>query len=240
MAQDNIYDLIISELILRLDATTAANQGAPGILITSNLASANEAAENSNQSVVFSSTVQNIPTNYTVQASSHTMEFPSTVTSPDVTGSTDTITGTDSTVILGAIGSTYTVTSTVILEDLATGGADITLVSTYVITSVLPIYYGVKAAETTATVPTVPDTTGLLTAANSATYFQMTTSIVGRLFVVIPTTNSALLTITGPNGLIIPISDFTATTVGSLVYYELNYDTQLTGSNLKTFTLNYV
>ena len=68
----------------------------------------------------------------------------------------------------------------------------------------------------------------------------MTNSSIGRLNVVVPTANGSIVSVTDNNGLIIPLSSFLLTTVGSFDHYVLTYDTQLTGTNIKTFTINYV
>ena len=227
--KNNIYDLTISELILRAGAGNIGSTGSPAITVT-NSTGTDEVAENFNGSMTFTSTVANIPTGYTVAASSHVITYPTAV--PTTVGSTAILSGGSIVVILGAVGSTFVVNSTVTLEH--TSDPDIILNGAQTITSVLPIYYGVKAYQAT------PDTVALATIADSDINFSMTTTGVGRINVVTPITNAAVVSITGPNGLIYTVAnDFTLTTIGSLNHYVLNYDTQLTGINVKTFTINY-
>lgn len=229
MAKDNIYDLIITELILRLAAANSSASGAPQLTVTNNTGT-NEVAENFNGNMVFTSTVTNIPTGYTITASSHVITYPTAV--PTTVGSTSALTGGSIVVILGAVGSTFVVNSTVTLEHISE--PDIVLVGSQTITAVLPIYYGVKAYQVT------PDTISLTAIADSDINFNMTSTGVGRINVVTPITNPAVVSITGPNGMIYTVAnDFTLTTIGSLNHYVLNYDTQLTGTNVKIFTINY-
>ena len=230
MAKNNIYDLTISELILRAGAGAgSSNSGAPTLTVT-NSSGSNEVPENFNGNMAFTSTVTSIPAGYTVAANSHVITYPTAV--PNTVGSTDTLVGPSTPVILGALGSTFIVNSTVTLEH--TTDPDIILVGAQTITSVLPIYYGVKAYQVT------PDVVGLADIAYSDNTFNMTTSVIGRINVVVPITNLPVISITGPNGLIYTVaSSFTLTVIGSLNHYVLNYDTQLTGTNIKTFTINY-
>ncbi len=228
MAQDNIYDLTTSELILRLSAGTAPSSFSPALIISNSLNSTT-VAENYNNTVTFSSDVVNIPSGYYVDGTTHNLVFPNGT--PTVTGSTITING-STTLILGAIGSTFIMNSSVTLAHAT--DPDILLTGTQTITSVLPIYYGVKAYQVT------PDTAGLSTTSMNSASFDLAATSLGRLNVVLPTSLGSILSITGPNGLVLPISDFTLTTIGSLNHYVLNYDTQLTGTNLKTFTINYI
>jgi len=83
-------------------------------------------------------------------------------------------------------------------------------------------------------------TTGLSQIASSDTSFGLTNTIVGRIYVVTPTASADLISLSGPNGLTYTIADdFTTTSLGGLDYHISNYDTQFTGTNVKTFVLNY-
>jgi hypothetical protein len=230
MAKDNIYDLVISELIINGTGGGGSGSFAPYLSLYSSIGSNEVQALYNNSSVVFTSQVQNIPSGYSITANSHVISYPTV--EPDTTGSTAILSGNATSVILGSVGSTFTVTSTVTLEHSTL--PDIVVNTSLVITAVLPIYYGIKAYSGS------PDTTGLAQMASSDDDFVMTTSIVGRLYIVLPTTSDPLISITDFNGMTINIADdFTTSTIGSLVYYILNYDTQLVGSNEKEFTLNY-
>lgn len=228
MALDNIYDLITSELILRLDSNSVSTSYSPALLITNSL-NASTVAENYNGTVTFTSNVINMPIGYSVDGVTHSLVFPNGTAT--VTGSTVTISGSTN-MILGAIGSTFVMNSSVTLTHIS--DPNIVLTGSQTITAVLPIYYGVKAYQVT------PDTVGLLTTSMDSTSFDLTSTSLGRLNVVIPTSLGPMLSLTGPNGLVLPATDFTLTTIGSLNHYVLNYNTQLTGSNLKTFTINYI
>lgn len=229
MAKDNIYDLILAELILKA-AAAASVTSAPNILLSHTL-SGNTVAENFNGNTVYTSNVVNIPSGYTIQANSHTITYPIAVP-PTTVSSAVSVTGPTVNVILGAAGTTFTVNATVTLTHATL--PNIVLNATSVITAVAPIYYGVKAYAVT------PNVVGLATIASNATTFQMTTSILGRIYVVTPVTANSITAIVDQNGMVYTIvGDFTVSVVGAQRFYILNYDTQLTGTNIKTFTLIY-
>jgi hypothetical protein len=230
MAKDNIYDLTISELILRAAATASASIGAAALTIT-NSTNSNQVQAGYNGNMTFTSTLTNIPAGYTISGTTHVITYPTAI--PTTTGSTSILTGPSVNVILGAVGSVFTVTSSVTLVHATL--PNIIVNGSQTITSVLPIYYGIKPYEA------APTITGLSQIANSATSFPMTTSVVGRMFVAIDTSiTTPMVSLTGPNGLIYTVAnDFTLTLSGSYNFYQLNYDTQLTGTNIKTFTINY-
>jgi hypothetical protein len=227
MAKDNIYDLIISELILRLEASDI--EGGPTLTLVSSLDSP-LVPTNFNENVIFTSILTNIPTGYSITASSHVITYPTM--DPPTVGSDSVVSGSPTPVILGSVGSTFVVTSTITLEHATE--SDIILNAIYTITTVEPTYFGVKAFSLT------PDTIGLDTIASTSNTFQMTTSILGRLYVVTPLGVDPIISITDHNGLVYTIADdFTVSTSGGFTYYILNYDTQLTGTNIKTFTINF-
>jgi len=229
MARDNIYDLIISELILRVETLTSTVT-APNILLSSTLPG-NTVAEGFNGNTVFTSTVVNIPSGYSIQTNSHVITYPVALPVSTV-GSVDAMTGPSVNVILGAAGSTFTVNTTVTLEHLTS--PDIILNGSFVITSVLPIYYGVKAYSVS------PDTTGLSTISSSSVNFQMVSSILGRLYIVAPVALPLVVSVVDQNGLVYSVEDeFTVSVIGTLRYYILNHDTQLTGTDTKIFTILY-
>jgi hypothetical protein len=227
--ENNIYDLTISELILRDSSGASSGSTAAARVVLTNSLNTTELKENYNGSIDYTSSIYGIPSGYTIKTGTHIISYPNGA--PDTVSSSSVSTGASTTIILGALGSTFVVNTTVTLEK--SGEADIILTDTHTITAVLPLYYGVKADSLT------PDTTGLSSQANSALTFSMTNSILGRIYVVLPTTASPIITITSSNGNIYPVSDFNVITSGSLVYYILTWDTQLTGTNLKYFTINF-
>lgn len=227
--ENNIYDLVISELILK--GTGSAGGVSTAKLVISSTLGATTVQENFNGPVAFTSSVENMPTGYTVQAASHVINYPGGTPSTSSTGNEEEITGPSITVILGAVGSTYEVTSTVILEKA--GEADITLNGSLTITSVLPTYYGVKAFEA------LPTLTALTEMSSDSTSFTLTSSSEGRLFVAVPTAQAPITSIVTPSGLFIDVDEFTSTVSGSHTIYQLGYDTILTGSNNKTFNINF-
>lgn len=228
--ESNIYDLTISELILKANGggVSSSSNVVPRVVLTNSLG-VNELEENYNGSITYTSTVVNIPSGYSVQASSHVISYPNGA--PNTVGSTDTLTGASTTIILGAVGTTFVVTTTVTL----TNGVDpdIILNGTHTMTATLPMYYGVKAYSLT------PDLTNLSKQANTNLTFSMTNSIVGRIYIVLPIGASSIISVTESNGIIYPVSDFDIIVSGSFTYYILKWDTQLTGTNLKYFTINF-
>lgn len=225
MAKTNIYDLTISEIILRLAAITTATASTARLEITSTVGE--EVYENFNGNHTFTSQVVNMPTGYAVKSNTHVITTPTAPTT--TTGSASPLTTALHSVILGAVGSTYNVTSTVVLEKAAS--PDITLNATYTVTSVLPAYYGVKTYALT------PTLTGLNLMAGSSSQFNLTNSSIGRLIIALPTANADILTVEDNHGNVWPVSDFTKTVSGSHEVWQLNYDTMFTGTNIKVFTI---
>jgi hypothetical protein len=235
MAESNIYDLVISELILRSGNGGSGGSGGSGsssstaqIKLTNSL-NTQEVQEFYNGSITYTSTVLNMPVGYSVKSSTHIISYPGAT--PSTVSSVNPAVGAPLTLIVGAMGSTFVVNATVTLEK--TGSADIVLVGTSVITAVLPLYFGVKAFS----VP--PTTTSLFQQANSNHTFILTNSILGRLYIAIPTLLNPIISVTDQNSNVWFASDFTVTTVGSFEYYVLNWDILLSGPNLKYFTINF-
>lgn len=227
MAKDNIYDVIISELILR--AENSSILAGPNLKLTSSLGT-NQVQAGFNGVAVFTSTVTNLPLGYTVDTNSHVISYP--ISTPDTVGSAVVLSGASTSVILGSIASTYVVESTVTL--VHDTEADIILTATLTITAVAPLYYGIKVNGSLTT-------TSLQETYGSATTISFTNTIFGRLWVVLPTGQGPLISVKDHNGLVLPVAtNFTIATSGSFDYYILNYDTQLTGTNIKIFTLNYL
>jgi len=135
MAKDNIYDSIISELILRLAAVDAATTT---YLSISNSLSSQEVYAGFSGTVSFTSTVNNMPTGYSVSGTTHTLNYP--VSPTQETSSSFTFGGSNVSVSLATIGDTFTVTSSVTLSHATL--ADISLTGTTTISATTPIYMG--------------------------------------------------------------------------------------------------
>lgn len=227
--KDNIYDLVASELILRGSSTSSSGSGASSgsLDITSTIGS-NEVQAGYNVANTFTSSVGNIPSGYAISAGTHIMTFPNSVT----TGSSSESIADSKTVYMPTAGDTFVVSSTVTL--ISAGNPDITLTGTITITAVLPLYYGV--ADYTST-PGVSLLDSLSQAASSSTSFTLTSSAVGRLYIVVPTTLDDIKYVTDNNGMV--ITEFTKATNVNLDYYVLNHDTQFTGDHNKIFTINF-
>jgi len=227
--EKNIYDLIISELVLLGTSGGSGGGGStssagPRIELTNSLNISEIDAPTSSLLLTYTSQILNIPAGYSI--TSHTINAP--VGAPETTTS-NTFTSNSKTLIIGAVGQTFLTTSTAVLTK--TGEPNITLTATNTITGVAPMHFGVKAG-------TALNTTSLATQASTKNTFEIISGS-GRLYIVLPTSFSPLLSVTDSNGLIIPASSFTTTTSGSQKYYILNWDTEFTGTNKKKFTLNF-
>lgn len=224
--KSNIYDIHLSEIELRLSAQ-AENAASTARVQLSSSIGLDTVPENFNGTHTFSSNIVNLPIGYTVKLGSHTVTTP---TAPITnTSSNANFTTSAHAVILGVSGSTYVVTTTVTIEKA--GESDIVLTDSLTITSVLPIAFGVKTYEA------VPTLTTLDVQSNLVLNFDLTSTILGRLLVAIPTPDADMITLEDNNGNVWPVSDFTKTTNGGHEIWQLNYDTQFTGSYIKTFTI---
>jgi hypothetical protein len=234
MAKDNIYDLSISEIVLRLGAIASLSSNTVSLVITSDIG-ATTIPEIYNDTHVFTSTVNNMPLNYTVKGSTHTILTPATPFT--TTGSSTPLSTIATAVSSGSVGTTIVVTSSVTIEDLISAGPEITLNATHTITSVVPTWFGLKPYEVT------PDLTGLTEMSGELVDFTLTSNTTAeRLNIAIPTTNNGLLfkgVTIEPNHSWIPVTDFTRTTVGAHELWVLNYDTMLNGTHNKNFTIKF-
>lgn len=226
----NIYNEIISELILRIDNSNQASLANARLTLSSDLGF-DTVPENFNETgVSFTSTVQNMPTGYTVVPNSHVINYPGST--PSVENSSTTIIG-QADVILGGVGSTFNVNSTV---DITNGVDTITLTTSLNITAILPIFYGVKAAQIGS--PTSLDLTPMTSESKK---FHLVDTTVGRLYIVIPTATGGgdFKGIHDFNGIFIPADNFEQVTKNSHEYWVLKYDTQMTGNYNKEFLIVY-
>lgn len=229
MPNDNIYDIVISELILR-SGEISGSVSAPSVSLRNPDGDVREVHAGYIESLTFKSDIDVMPMGYSVVADSHVISTP---TSPFTTiGSTSTVTTIPVVVNLPTIGDTYVVSTTV---DITNGVDTITMTDTWTITAVGTLYYGVKPFEL------IPVTTELEETASSSTTFDIVgPTVIGRLNIVLPVTMPTLVSVVDPSGLIITIADdFTVTTSGPNKFYVLNYDTELTGPSTKTFGLNF-
>jgi hypothetical protein len=225
--EKNIYDLIISELIIAGNTTSGSSGGNSGVpkVTLSNDSNTIDVNVPATPVVVYRSEISNIPSGYTVF--SHTITYPGGVTGAST--SSLVVTG-NITLSIPSLGNTATATSNVTLKKA--GEVDIILTSSNTITGVAPLYFGVKTnGDLTITSLTAQPSTKL--------DFSLTTTSIGRLYIVLPTALAAnFKSITDPNGLIIPAASFTANLVGNFTYYILNWNTQFTGANQKKFIIN--
>jgi len=224
--ENNIYDLHISEIELRLEAS-AANAAATARVELSSSIGLLTVPENFNGNATFTSEVVNMPIGYTVKTGTHIVTTPTAPISN--ISSNSEFTTSSHTIILAAAGSTFIVSTTVTLEKV--GESDIIITDTLTITSILPIVYGVKPYSATPTLTSLNEQSSL------ALSFDIISSSIGRLLIGLPTGDSDMIALQDNNGNIWPASDFTMSVVGGHELWQLNYDTQFTGANIKTFTI---
>lgn len=227
--EKNIYDLIISELIIAGNANngnTGGSSGTPKVTLSNNLNIIDINAP-ATPVVIYKSEISNIPSGYTIF--SHTITYPGGVTGNST--SPLVVTG-NITLSIPTVGSIATATSNVILRKA--GEVDIILTSVNTITGVTPLYYGILPFANP------PVTAGLIAQSSTKFDFYLTSSAVGRLYIALPVSiTPTIKSVTDPNGLLIPIESFTVITNAGYKYYILNWDTQLTGSNQKKFIINF-
>lgn len=231
----NLYDQVIGNMILRgavLGSNTDENSnGQPMLTLSANAVQSVLPGFVAN--VIYTSALNFIPVGYAILANSHVVDFPSTT---DVVSSLQTVVCGAVAVNLPATGNTFTVTSTITLVHQTDTDANpnIVLTAEYIVTAIAPMYYGIKAANFGA-----PDLSSLTSQVYTDHTFIMTSSIVGALYVVLPLVADPLVSVSIDNGTLIPVSDFTIFTNLSYKFYILSYNTQLTGTSEKTFTLNF-
>lgn len=227
MAKDNIYDQIIAELIFRAEQN--ASSFGPQLVISSSLEGNNIVPYSTSLNFEITSEVINIPVGYTVKANTHIISYPGGVPVNDVS-STVSMTGTTLNVISGTNGWTYTVNVTITLEK--TGSADIVISDTFVITAVDTVYF--KAHATDFNFNLSSTSTSILDLVNgSEINWNIATSLL-YLYIIVPT-GLNISYIIDHNNNIIPISNFSMSTVAAYDYYVLNWATQLTPSMIYTW-----
>jgi len=225
--KSNIYDLLISELVLNSGSgsSTPSTSTVTSLTLSNDLGS-NSVIVNFVGNVTYTSTVNNMPAGYSISASSHVINYPATAAT---VGSGSPIVGAATPVVLNTNGATFTVTSTVTLTSLT--DPTIVLNATNTITAVASIYYGVKPYES------FPILTSLSSQPYTLNQFSLTSTVLGRFFIVFET---GLLNFDGlldDGGQFWPVSDFTLITNLGYDFYQLNWDTQLTGTVPKIFTI---
>lgn len=211
----NIYDYILGELVYRVAVNTAAN--GPYLDIISNLPFNDQAPFTLNTMVIFTSVVRNIPTGYTVKANTHIITYPIIV--PADINSSAALIGSAVPIIFATAGDLFTINDTITLEKL--GDPDIVLVKTFTVTAIGAIYYGLKSLNNDFTLPGLSSTVYIeqnqrvLLPSGSSQY----------IYFVFPNGSNLPLFFRDRNGLVIDISNFTITTLGSDVYLVLSWIT---------------
>ena len=229
--KNNIYDLVISELVAQQGAATGGSPSVPSSTSTSasvvltTLGSTNIMA-GTDVSFDFTSSVYNLPTGYTID--SHTV---TTVTSGIVVTTNAINTVTNDIVNIPSVGGTYVVVASVLL--VSAGNPDITISDVIYITSVASISFGLLPLPSSFVLNTLQagPLGGTYTITNGAT--------VGRIIFAAPVGVAPIKRIVDNHGMEMIISDmFTVTTATGYQVYTLNYDTQIV-SGPKTFTIKY-
>lgn len=213
----NIYDYIISELVYRTSTISSLNS--PYLEISSDLPFNDKAPFTLNTNVIFTSTLKNIPTGYNIKANTHIISYPIAVT-PDQ-GSTSSLVGSTVPIIFSSIGDTFTVNVTITLEKPSL--PDIVITGTFTISAIGAIYFGLRPVNNNFVLPGLASTTSL--EINQKIY--LTPSVNNYLYIVFPNGGNLPIFFRDQNGLIISVSDFTATVLGSYTYLVLNWSTSI-------------
>lgn len=226
MAQTNIYDFIIAELIKN------GSNGSSGLDLTVLSLTVNNpsviAGETVN-GVIFTSTLSNLPSGWTIVADSHVISVPGFA---DTTGSITPVLTTGLSINLPLPNDILVATSTI---DVTDGTDTVTLTATANVIAYSYIFYGVKAYSAT------PVTAGLDSVIGSDISFTITdTTGVGRLIFVIDNDVTQPISIVDQHGNEWVIAeDFETYSNLFYTFYTLNWDTQFSGTEDKTFTFKY-
>tara|TARA_R110002073_G_scaffold2605_1_gene16947 strand:+ start:1604 stop:2320 length:717 start_codon:yes stop_codon:yes gene_type:complete len=237
MLKDGIHNIVASELILR--ASEVSNNVVSPTVDLANTDNIVNVYAGYVGALNFNSSIPVMPVGYSVVTGSHIISSTGTAGGSGVFTSVgvSTVAATTPTISVTFLtGETYVVNTTV---DITDGTTTLTLTNTYTINVVDSMLFGVKAYEGAGVVTS----TSLSEAPSTDAKFDIVgATVIGRLYIVLPTalvTATPLLSVEGPSGLIFPISDFTSTVSGTDTFYVLNYDTELTGTGIKNFILNY-
>jgi len=231
--KNNIYDLIISELVIDAGATTGSGS-TPG---TGNVSGASlslttlnslNVGVNMNTEFVYTSTLYNMPVGYTVQSHSITSNG-GTIASGATGVLSNTLTS--ETVNIPTVGGVYIITSTATL--ISQGNPNIIVSSTLTITAVNVVKYGLLPLTTPV------DISVLQVAPMGSTYTIAASAVVGRITFVIPGGVDPITKIIDNHGMQMMVSeDFTMVLESGNQVYTLDYDTQII-SGPKTFTIKH-
>lgn len=214
----NIYDFIISELVYRTAVSNLSS--GPYLDITSDLPFNDIAPYTFNGNVSFTSVVKNIPTGYTVQASSHIINYP-IVWAPAVSSAIEN-NGTPVPIIFTTPGDSFTVTVTVTLE-MATF-PDIIVTDTFTVNAFAELYAG--ALPTNSAITTAGLSSFLYNQVNQK--FSLPVVSGQYVYVVFPGLAPVLpLFIRDRNGLVIELSDFTTYTTATETFLVLSWPTNI-------------
>jgi hypothetical protein len=229
MAQTNIYDFILAELIKRSGNTNGATGSTVTTLsLINNLTNNCLIAGNVYNNVVFTSEILNLPTGWTIVANTHVLSVTGFAA---VTGSTNSISTINLTISIPLISGTIVSVSTV---DITDGVNTVTLSSVNTLTGCGTIYYGIKAYSASPTI------VGLSEISSAETAFSFTTSGVNRIVFAIPTTETQPIALVDQHENEFDIAtDFEVFNDGINTFYTLNWDTQFTGVAEKTYTIKY-
>lgn len=225
MAKDNIYDQIIGELVIRAEQN--ASSFGPQLIVSSSLENNDIVPYSTSLTFEITSEVINVPTGYTVKASTHTIAYPGGSPATDVSSATS-MTGATLNINSGTSGWTYVVTASMTLEK--TGSADIVISTTFTISAVSSAYFKANAVNNDFNL--VGATSTILDTSTNGTQIAWNVAATNLyLYFIVPTG----LTITGiidHNQNLIDISNFTITTNGAYDYYVLTWFTQLTPAGI--------
>jgi len=228
MAQTNIYDYIIAELIRGLCCSAGNGIPVTTLALSSTINSNNIIAGEVYLNTIFTSDILNLPNTWSVVADTHIISVPGF---SDTIGSGDPLFTSGFTITLVSPGNTLVVTSTV---DITDGVDTVTLTATLTLLATPKLYYGVKAYSA------IPNFTGL----------DYTFS--GNSFTILNGTGVNRLIWAMRVGLPLPISildqhdnewvianDFEVVVNITYTFFTLKWNTQFVGNENRTFTFKY-
>lgn len=219
MAQNNIYDAVIVELIYR--SSMAIGNNAYIEITTDVTGSDTRLPYIHNSNLTFTAEVKLIPSGYTVKSNSLSLTTPNSGTN---TSSTTSVVNGPEAVVFTTIGQTYVATASVTLENGI--NPDIILTQTFTLEAVEAVFAGTKATNNTFTLSNL---FGYVYEPLPIEVLMENTTVYP--YIVVKAIGYQPAYFKDENGNVIPLSSFTMTTSSGYSYYVLNWATSFNPSS---------